>query len=132
MGFLFFIALLALLAGLAYHRASLMLTTACSLAYLILLSATGGFGFFTLLFVWLVFVAVLVPLNVPDLRRNYIIKPLYDYAGKMLPTLSETEEEALQAGSVNWDGELFSGAPNWKEFLSHSAASLSRLKSWPA
>jgi acyl-CoA dehydrogenase len=126
MGFLFFIALLALLAGLAYHRASLMLTTACSLAYLILLSATGGFGFFTLLFVWLVFVAVLVPLNVPDLRRNYIIKPLYDYAGKMLPTLSETEEEALQAGSVNWDGELFSGAPNWKEFLSHSAASLSK------
>jgi acyl-CoA dehydrogenase len=125
MGILFFFALIVMLLALAYNRSSLMMATGCSVVYLILLSLFSGIGLFGLLIIWMLFAAVLIPLNVPELRRQYIIKPLYGYAGKMLPTLSETEEEALQAGTVNWDGELFSGNPNWKEFLTLSSAKLS-------
>ena len=39
----------------------------------------------------------------------------------MLPTMSNTEREALEAGSVWWDGELFSGIPNWEKLLSMPA-----------
>ena len=32
---------------------------------------------------------------------------------RMLPSMSDTEREALEAGNVWWDGELFSGMPEW-------------------
>ncbi len=37
--------------------------------------------------------------------------------GRMLPHLGDTEREALEAGTVWWDGELFRGAPNWRRLL---------------
>jgi acyl-CoA dehydrogenase len=126
MGLLFFLVLVFMLGYLAYNRSSLLVTTICSVAYVVLITLFGDLGFFTLLFVWLVFAALLVPLNVPELRMTYMIKPLYAYAKKMLPTLSDTEEEALQSGTVNWDGELFSGKPNWKDFFSKAAPSVSQ------
>ncbi len=126
MGTLFFITLIVMLVALAYNRASLLLTTVCCTIYLILLTTLSGIGLFVLLLTWIVFAAILVPLNIPDIRRQYIIKPLYAYAERMLPTLSETEEQALHSGTVNWDGELFSGNPNWKEFLSLSSPAMSK------
>jgi acyl-CoA dehydrogenase len=35
----------------------------------------------------------------------------------MLPPLSRTEREALEAGTVWWDGELFTGKPDWDRLL---------------
>ncbi len=42
----------------------------------------------------------------------------------MLPTMSTTEREALEAGTVWWDGELFTGGPDWKKLLSAKAPML--------
>ncbi len=36
-----------------------------------------------------------------------------------MPAMSETERDALEAGTVWWDGELFSGAPNWQKLLDY-------------
>ena len=42
----------------------------------------------------------------------------------VLPQMSQTEQEALDAGSVWWDADLFSGKPDWKKMLAYPAAKL--------
>jgi len=49
-----------------------------------------------------------------SLRANYVTKPIYNWAKTALPALSQTESEALTAGEVWWEAELFSGNPDWK------------------
>lgn len=60
-----------------------------------------------------------------NLRREKLSKPLLGWVRGMLPQLSETETEALRSGTVDWDGELFSGRPNWSTLLDYKAAQLS-------
>ena len=36
--------------------------------------------------------------------------------------MSQTEQEALDAGTVWWDGELFSGKPDWNKLLAYPQA----------
>ena len=59
-----------------------------------------------------------------DLRRDYISKPIFRLAQRVLPHLSATEREAIEAGDVWWDGELFSGNPDWAKLLSFAPAKL--------
>ncbi len=51
------------------------------------------------------------------LRRGLLSKPLLGMVRGMLPKLSDTEAQALEAGTVDWDGQLFSGRPDWQELL---------------
>ena len=53
--------------------------------------------------------------NPGPIRRAVLAKPLLDTFRKILPQMSSTEKEALDAGTVWWDGELFSGKPDWKK-----------------
>ena len=73
---------------------------------------------------WL-FTALLWLLNVKTLRRALISGPFLASYRRMLPSMSQTEKEALDAGTVWWDGELFTGAPRWEKLLSASAPQLS-------
>ncbi|MDP4547791.1 acyl-CoA dehydrogenase [Marinobacter sp. MDS2] len=59
-----------------------------------------------------------------DLRREKLSRPLLGWVRGRLPTLSSTEEEALKSGSVDWDGELFSGKPEWNKLLDAAPAHL--------
>jgi acyl-CoA dehydrogenase len=65
-----------------------------------------------------VVVAVLATLATPPLRRRLISDRVLGAYRKLMPPMSQTEREALEAGTVWWDGELFSGRPNWKRLLS--------------
>lgn len=51
--------------------------------------------------------------NALTFRQKRITKPIFDWARKALPGLSETEREAIDSGSVWWDAELFKGKPDW-------------------
>ena len=51
--------------------------------------------------------------------------PLLDLFRRILPEMSSTEKEALDAGTVWWDGELFSGKPDWKKLLAYPKPTLS-------
>ncbi|MEE8394242.1 MAG: acyl-CoA dehydrogenase, partial [Rhodospirillales bacterium] len=63
-------------------------------------------------------VAVLAAVfGIPAVRRAAVSAPLMRMAGKILPAMGETERIALEAGTVWWDGELFSGNPDWKKLL---------------
>jgi len=102
---------------LAYQRASLKVTT---IVYAIALAAytwLGDAGLAWLTPLW-VLLAILVLLNIDDLRMRFISRPFLLTYRRMLPAMSTTEAEALAAGSVWWDGELFSGAPQWDKLMS--------------
>ena len=58
-------------------------------------------------------------------RRDWITKPIFRWARHVLPTLSETEREAIEAGDVWWDGDLFTGNPDWSKLLAVPPARLS-------
>ena len=61
---------------------------------------------------WLV-AALLFVASFPEIKRKYITLPAYRALKGVMPTISETEREALEAGTVGWDAELFSGTPDW-------------------
>jgi acyl-CoA dehydrogenase len=52
------------------------------------------------------------------LRQKAISRPLLRLFRGLMPPISDTEREALEAGTVWWDAELFSGRPDWKKLLS--------------
>ncbi len=60
-----------------------------------------------------------------DIRRRLIAAPLLRQFSKVIPRMSDTEREALEAGSVWWDAELFSGRPDWKRLLAMPQPTLS-------
>ena len=62
---------------------------------------------------------------VKPLRRLLISNRLFSVYRKVMPKLSSTEREALEAGTVWWDAELFSGKPRWRRLLRQPAPSLS-------
>ena len=58
-------------------------------------------------------------------RRDWLSKPIFGWARHVLPTLSDTEREAIEAGDVWWDADLFGGNPDWGKLLAVPQASLS-------
>ena len=54
------------------------------------------------------------PLNVPALRRKLISDGVLAASARCMPPMSQTERDAIEAGTVWWDGELFSGRPDWR------------------
>jgi alkylation response protein AidB-like acyl-CoA dehydrogenase len=67
--------------------------------------------------VWGMFALLVVLLQTP-VRRAVISGPFFRLFAKMLPEMSQTEREALEAGDVHWDAELFRGNPDWEKWLS--------------
>ncbi len=57
-------------------------------------------------------------------RRDVITKPIFAWAHKALPPMSDTEREALEAGDVWWDADLFTGNPDWSKLLANAPATL--------
>jgi len=79
-----------------------------------------GFGVYTDLFGWILALlpgVLLALFAVPPIRKAVVTGPAYGMVKTILPRVSRTEQEALDAGTVGWDAELFSGRPNWKELL---------------
>ncbi len=98
---------------LAYRRVDLKISTAAVGAVVIAYSVLGESAFWAII-LWLAFVPLAV-LNVESLRREYLTQQLLDIFRTMLPSLSRTERDALEAGNVWWEGELFSGIPDWNK-----------------
>jgi acyl-CoA dehydrogenase len=118
-GLLFVAAVLFL----AYKRLSLLAFTATVLALLV------GYTLFAKPPLWWSGIlwagtALLVLLNIRPLRKAVLTRPFLKVYRRMLPAMSDTEREALEAGTVWWDGELFTGKPDWSKLLSAKAPQL--------
>jgi acyl-CoA dehydrogenase len=59
-------------------------------------------------------------------RRDWISKPIFAWAQHVLPSLSDTEREAIEGGDVWWDADLFAGNPDWAKLLAFPKAALSK------
>ncbi|NOT10521.1 MAG: acyl-CoA dehydrogenase [Methylococcaceae bacterium] len=117
------LALLAVVWGLFYfsvsiHRATLIIALLLG-AYLFIngLTVTGKS-------LWIVFLTLFIPLSIPIIRQWLISRRLLTLMKKALPTMSQTEQEALEAGNTWWDAQLFSGNPDWKVLQNLPAAHL--------
>jgi len=110
---------------LTYQRVPLLITTLVYCLYVVVYTVVGtGPDWLKLLF-WVIYLLIAVPVNVPSLRRAWISGPLLRIFRKIMPEMSQTEADALESGTVWWDGELFSGRPNWRRLLNTPAPKIS-------
>jgi acyl-CoA dehydrogenase len=108
---------------LAYRRASLAISTGVLLILLAVYWAVGLAPAWWKILVSVPF-AILLMLNVRLLRVRLVTRPFMKKYRKLLPAMSPTEKEALDAGTVWWDGELFTGGPDWQKLMSAKAPAL--------
>lgn len=116
-----FLVLVGLLGASSYFRIKLFNVTAAAAIWMLVGTSIDVVG----LFGWLVFLALAVPLNSTSIRKQYLSKPALDVYRKIMPEMSSTEKEAIDAGTVWWDGEIFSGDPNWNTLHTIPEARLS-------
>ncbi len=119
-----FIAFLLVGAIAAYHRLRLPVWAALTATALVACWLLGANGTATLVAAF-VTALIAVPLLLPQFRLPFITKPLLGFYTKILPPLSETERVALEAGTVGFEGELFSGKPDWNVLLNQAKPTLS-------
>ncbi|MGH8338111.1 MAG: acyl-CoA dehydrogenase, partial [Gammaproteobacteria bacterium] len=118
------VLLLGILLILAYRRASLALSSAVLGALLIAYWLLGTAPEWWKIALSLPY-ALLLLLNVRPLRRSFVTRPFLRSYRRLLPSMSATEREALDAGTVWWDGELFTGGPDWQKLMSARVPALS-------
>ena len=111
-------------AVLAYNRASAWWWSVSLAALLACLHAAAFVTPATINALWIAFVVVSALTLPTPLRRTLIGVPLLALFRKILPQVSQTEQEALDAGTVWWDGELFSGNPDWNKLLAYPKPTL--------
>jgi len=97
--------------ALAMNRASFRAWAIAVAVITLSLQVWLGFPFWTFAG-WLV-AGLLFAASVPDIKRKYITLPAYGALKGAMPAISETEREALEAGTIGWDAELFSGTPDF-------------------
>jgi acyl-CoA dehydrogenase len=114
---------LAVPIGLAYRRTGLATSTLVLGALLLVYTAVGAAGAVFKVLLWIGY-AALASLCAEGWRREQVTRRLIDVYRRMLPSMSRTEQEALEAGGIWWDGELFSGMPDWRKLLNLPAPRL--------
>ncbi|MCC5810207.1 MAG: acyl-CoA dehydrogenase [Ectothiorhodospiraceae bacterium] len=115
MSTLFLAGFIALLLVLAYRGVSLSVATAVSGLGLLVLTLGGVLSPWpggVLIAAW---GAAAVLLNVVPLRRRLLTAPVFNTFRRVLPAMSSTEKEALEAGDTWWEAELFRGRPDWDQ-----------------
>lgn len=103
------LALVVTIAALAYNRASLTLFTGAIAAVLFIASMLDIIGIVP----WIIFAVIALPLNIATVRQQYLTKPLLGLYRKIMPEMSRTESEAIEAGTTWWESDLFRGNPDW-------------------
>ena len=113
-GFAWLSLVLVAFGTLAYRRSPLPVWTGTTALLLLAVQWTGaGLAWLP----WIPLIAIATLLNVRALRRPLLSQPLLRWFKSVLPPMSATEKEAIDAGTVWWDAELFSGRPDWKLLL---------------
>ncbi len=106
----FFITIFGVL---IYRRSSMLVAAITVAASLLLVSLFSHLGMVGKIILWVVYALFFIPFTVKPLRRQLLSRRILASFRKVMPQMSVTEQQALEAGTVGWSGDLFSGAPNW-------------------
>ena len=123
----FFVVLIALTVAFVWLNMTLQ-------SWLITTSVVMGVGMLTGITNWLLsLVMLLITVSAlvllfyaPELRKKFLTGPLYRMVKAAMPPISQTEQEAIDAGTVWWDAELFAGKPDWEKLMSMPKPMLSQ------
>jgi len=112
------VATIVLIGALFYHRVSLLVGSA------ILLLWTAAWSIAHIWTPWLLIplIIILLPFTLLSVRRKMFSRPMLETFRKVMPPMSRTEKEAIEAGTTWWEGDLFRGTPDWKKTAQLSAA----------
>ncbi|MGL5598871.1 MAG: acyl-CoA dehydrogenase, partial [Aeromonas sp.] len=108
-------------AALAYRRQTLLSATLITGVALLLGAIVGHVP----LLLWGLFIAIAILLNGVEFRRNLLSKALLKRYQAIMPQMSHTEKEAIEAGTTWWEADLFAGNPDWKKLHAIAAPTLS-------
>ncbi|MBO1518553.1 acyl-CoA dehydrogenase FadE [Oceanisphaera pacifica] len=106
---------------LAYRRASLFTVTYVSASVLLLGTALGQVSPVG----WLVFAVIAAIFNLKPMRSQILSSPMFNLYKGIMPEMSATEREAIEAGTTWWEAELFAGKPNWNTLHQYPKPQLS-------
>ncbi|WP_118179016.1 acyl-CoA dehydrogenase [Paraburkholderia phosphatilytica] len=120
----FIVALLIAAFALLYVEAPAWGWLAWMVVWVAAARVTGATGTAGMIVLGIVFVLPALALTLKPLRRAYVSKPVLETFRKILPEMSPTERDAIEAGTVWWDASLFSGRPHWDSLLAHGPARL--------
>ena len=101
----------AILGVCLYHRVSLVRALIVLTGSMVALTLFGGVAVTG----WLCYLLAVAIFAVPAIRQTLISQKALSVFKKVLPAMSQTEKEALEAGTVWWEAELFKGKPEWKK-----------------
>ncbi len=105
----------------SYTRASLSSFTLCFAALMALGSLFNIIGIVS----WLLFAVIALPINIDNIRQQFISMPLLAIFKKIMPQMSSTEQEAIDAGTTWFDADLFRGDPDWQKLHNYPRPRLS-------
>ncbi|MEZ8609978.1 acyl-CoA dehydrogenase FadE [Vibrio sp. 10N.222.51.C8] len=107
-----------------YHRVSLVRALVVLTCAMIALTLFGGVAVTG----WLCYLLAVAIFAVPTIRQTLISQKALSLFKKVLPAMSQTEKEALEAGTVWWEAELFKGKPEWKKLQNIADPKLSEAE----
>jgi len=119
------LALLVVGLSCAYVRTNSFVWSVASLGVLALFTVVASVWWPVLVVLWAGFIAIALVLNVDVWRKQFLSQPMLALYQRITPQISDTEKTALEAGTVGWEGELFSGNPQWQKLLAEPKPVLS-------
>ncbi|MCY9828379.1 acyl-CoA dehydrogenase FadE [Vibrio chagasii] len=114
----------AILGVCLYHRVSLVRALIALTGTMVALTLFGDVAVTG----WLCYLLAVAILAVPAIRQTLISQKALSVFKKVLPAMSQTEKEALEAGTVWWEAELFKGKPEWKKLQNIADPKLSEAE----
>ncbi|MEZ9745397.1 acyl-CoA dehydrogenase FadE [Vibrio splendidus] len=114
----------AVLSVCLYHRVSLVRALIVLTGTMVALTLFGGVAVTG----WLCYFLAIAIFAVPAIRQTIISQKALSLFKKVLPAMSQTEKEALEAGTVWWEAELFKGKPEWKKLQNIADPKLSEAE----
>ncbi|NOJ13600.1 acyl-CoA dehydrogenase FadE [Vibrio splendidus] len=114
----------AVLSVCLYHRVSLVRALIVLTSTMVALTLFGGAAVTG----WLCYLLAIAIFAVPAIRQTIISQKALSLFKKVLPAMSQTEKEALEAGTVWWEAELFKGKPEWKKLQNIADPKLSEAE----
>ena len=122
---IFLCGLFALMFAIARGFSTFRTAAIATGAFLVIFTLFGGFSLFWAVVAWGGYIFLAIFFGTQDLRLTYLTKPLLKRIKKVLPPMSQTERDAIEAGSVWWESELFRGAPDWQKLHNYPTVKLS-------